>query len=89
LSIVNLFASVPEPNDVVTIVVCGLHDTIFCQDSIVQLQRGLGDSEWTSSRLETCIANYSQAAPDGFSRPVIGINGQWPYASCPLYDIHR
>jgi hypothetical protein len=22
--------------------------------------------------------DFTQAAPDGFSRPVIGVNGQWP-----------
>ena len=26
------------------------------------------------------------AAPDGFSRPVIGINGQWP---CPTIDVNQ
>lgn len=28
---------------------------------------------------------WVEAAPDGFSRPVIGVNGQWP---CPLIEAH-
>ena len=29
---------------------------------------------------------WVHAAPDGFSRPVIGINGQWP---CPQVDVNK
>ena len=29
---------------------------------------------------------WTTAAPDGFERPVIGINGQWP---CPTIDVNK
>lgn len=49
---------------------------------IIQLL-ALAGSSWAATVTATWNINWITAAPDGFSRPVIGINGVWP---CPLLE---
>lgn len=48
----------------------------FCQDRDIRLQRWLGYGKSLFIKYYLCRADRSQAAPDGYSRPVIGVNGK-------------
>lgn len=44
----------------------------------------LGLVAQASAKLYNWSIDWVRAAPDGFERPVIGINGQWP---CPALEV--
>ena len=52
--------------------------------SFILLLCGLGPLAFAKTVQYNWNIGWVTAAPDGFSRPVIGINGEWP---CPQIDV--